>query len=286
MADFKYTYLISQFPNQKVDTDTLAEQIRNSLITISLDYIKAESTQETNYFKAELLSVDVSILSEIVANHTGESAPPELQIVRSEVLTEHIKFVEAGDTTQGMYAVQSIIVDLSTNEMEKFTDFAWPFDVALMSGVLNISEDMIGDQVMIEVGPNTLIGALIQPLSVGDTSIYVSPTVLKNIKKGFFIGLWNYNGNTGTEISQVIDIDAPNYALTINPSDVSANAGSYVAMCAKIMQNVYLDAVSKIEIGKTITTGQRIPKNVPVRVHYWNNNGVAKTISFLVEYLY
>ena len=284
--DYSYTYLLSQFPNNKIDITTLSEQIMASAITVAFDYIAASPAQATIYFKAELSPTDVSVLDEVVAAHTGVPGIPEIQIVKSEVLTEHIKFVEAGDTTQGMYAVESIIVDVSANETEKYTDFSWQFDVALMSGTLDVTDDMVGDKLMVEVGPNTLIGAIIQPLSVGDTSMYVSPTVLENIKTGFFIGLYGGPGNNGTEISQVIDVDAPNYALTINPSDVSANAGSYIAMCAKIIQNITLTAPTTIEIGKTITTGQRIPRGLPVRVHYWNNNGIAKIVSFLVEYLY
>lgn len=71
-----------------------------------------------------------------------------------------------------------------------------------------------------------------------------------------------------------------------SPSDVSANAGSYIAMCAKLIPNLYLHSIDKIEIGKDLPTGQRIPKNLPVRVHYHNNNSTAKKISFFVEFLY
>ena len=285
--DYQYTYSISDFPNNKVDVDTLVAQIRASAISVALDFVNKDEAQEVSYFKAELSPADVSILAEVVAAHTGVPGPAAIPIMRAETLTEHIKFVEKGDTTQGMYAAQSIIIDVSAGESEKIVDFTWPFDIALMSGTLGVSEDMVGDDFMVDVGPNTLVGALIAPLNVGDTSIYVSPTVLQNIKKGFYIGLYGGPGNDGVEISQVIDRDDPNYALTLRyPSDVSANAGSYVAMCAKIIPNLYLHSIDKIEIGKQIPTGQRIPKNVPVRVHYHSNNELAKKISFFVEYLY
>ena len=239
------------------------------------------------FFKADLSSGDQTILDGIVAAHSGEPLPNAVQIVKSEILTEHIKFVEAGDTTQGMYAAQSIIIDVSAGESEKIVDFKWPYDIALMSGTLGVSEDMLGDDFTIDIGPNTLIGALIAPLNVGDTSIYVSETVLSNIKKGFYIGLYNAGGDTGTEIAQVIDRDDANSALTLSsPSDVSANIGSPIAMCAKLIPNLYLHSIDKIEIGKDLPTGQRIPKNLPVRVHYHNNNSVAKKISFFVEFLY
>ena len=281
-----YDYNLSDFPNNKVSVDRLTQEIQQSAIVTALDHINVNDSLVSIFFKADLSTGDQTILDGIVAAHSGLALPGAVQIVKSEVLTEHLKFVEAGDTTQGMYAAQSIIIDVSAGDTEKIVDFTWPFDIALMSGTLGVSEDMIGDDFMVDVGPNTLVGALIAPLNVGDTSIYVSPTVLQNIKKGFYIGLYS-PGDSGIEISQVIDRDDANYALTLRyPSDVSANAGSYIAMCAKIIPKLYLHSIDKIEIGKQIPTGQRIPKNIPIRVHYHSNNGVAKKISFFVEYLY
>lgn len=284
---FTYNYELNQFPNNKCNTSKFAEQIRNSTISAALDYVSQSLGFVTTVFKAELSNPDVSTLDNIVSNHDGEPIPDSTPIVKSEQLTEHIKFVEAGDTTQGMFAARSLVVDISAGESEKTVDFSWPYDVALMSGTFAITEDMIGDEMNIHVGPNTLIGALIQPLSVGDTSIYCSSTVFENIKVGFYFGLYNGGGATGIELGQVIYKDEANSVLTIDtPSDVSANAGTYVAMCAKIIPYVYMNSTDKIEIGKDVPTGQRIPANLPVRVNYINNNSVAKKVSFFVEYLY
>jgi len=284
--DQTYTYNVSQTLNDKVDTDRLSIEVHDSSITIALNFIDVANGIISLVFKAELSDDEELTLDGIIAAHSGEPVLPAIPIMKSEVLTEHIKFVESGDVTQGMYAAESLIIDVSVGQSEKISDFTWPFDIALMSGTLGVTEDMIGDNIHIHVGPNTLIGALIAPLNVGDTSMYVSPTVLQNIKKGFFIGMWGGQGNDGNEISQVIDIDSPNNALTIHPSDVSANPGSYVAMCAKIIPELYLHSIDKVEIGKQITTRQRIPAKVPVRVIYHNINEVAKKISFFVEYLY
>lgn len=286
MADFKYTYTLDDFPNNKIDLDTLQDQVRASAITVSLDYISTIGINVNFFFKADLDTSNEAILDAVVAAHDGTPDSQEIPIVRSEQLIEHIRFVESGDTTQGLYAAQSLIIDVSTGQSEKTTDFSWPFDIALMSGTLGISNDMVGDDFSVDVGPNTLIGALIQPLNVGDTSVYVSPTVLENIKVGYYFGL--YQGpDTGHELGQVHYIDAENNCLQIGiPSDVSANAMSPVSMCAKIIPNLFLHSMDKVEIGKQIPTGQRIPANLPVRVHYHSNNGVAKKISFFIEYIY
>jgi len=284
---FDYTYNVSDTANNKVDEDRLTLEIRSSAIVTALDHINVGNNNIFIYFKVELDSKDKTTLDGIIAAHTGEALAAPTQIVKSEVLTEHLKFVEAGDTTQGMYAAQSLIIDISAGELDKIIDFSWPYAISLMSGTLGVSEDMVGDDFQVDVGPNTLIGALIAPLSVGDTSIYVSPTVLENIKIDFYFGLYNAGGDTGVELGQIIARDDANNCLTLGqPSPESATAGSYVAMCAKIIPNLYIHSMNVVEIGKDVPTGQRIPKNLPVRVHYHNNNGVAKKISFFIEYLY
>lgn len=287
MADFKYTYTLSDFPNGKVDLDTLQDQVRNSAITVALDYINGLAVSVDFFFKASLDTANETILNAVVAAHDGTPDAQIVPIVRSEQLTEHLRYVESGDTTQSLFAAKSLVVDVSSGESITTVDFSWPYPIAIMSGTFGATEDMIGDELNIHIAPNTLIGALIQPLNVGDTSIYCSPTVFENIKLGYYFGLYNGGGDTGVELGQVIYKDPENSVLTIDaPSDVSANAGTYVAMCVKLIPYMYLSSIDKIEIGKDIPTGQRIPTNLPIRVNYFNNNGVAKKVSFFVEYLY
>ena len=250
MADFKYTYQLTDFPNHKVDLDSLTDQIRSSNITIALDYIVEFTTYEDTYFKAELPSADVSLLNAIVASHTGEPTTPAPEIVRADILTEGLQYVEKGDTTQSFFAAETLLVDISSNESVKITDFVWSFPIALKSGTLFVSEDMIGDELDVHVAPNTLVGALIAPLSVGDTSMYVSETVVQNVKRGYYIGVYQ-PGDTGIEIGRVISVDIENQILEIYPSDVSLNAGTYLAMCSKVIPYLYLSHPEKIEIGNT-----------------------------------
>lgn len=287
MANFKYSYSLSDFPNNKVDLDTLQDQVRNSAISISLDYINSSLSVVDFYFRAELDSTNQSMLDSIVSIHDGTPEVQDIPIVQSNILTEYIDFVESGNTTQGRFAAKSLVIDISSGESEKIVDFSWPYDIALMSGTLSVIDSMVGDEVIIEVGPNTLIGALISPLNVGDTSVYVSDTVISNIKIGYYLELYNPSGDTGYVLGQVYSKDIANNCLEIGtPSDTSANAGSYVSTHAKIVPELYLHSADKIEIGKQIPTGQRIMKGTPVRVHYFNNTNTAKKISFFVEYLY
>lgn len=72
MADFKYTYTIDQFPNNKYDTSKLDKEIRDSSIAVSLNYLAGAEDSCDMYFRAQLDGKEWTTLSGIVAAHDGE----------------------------------------------------------------------------------------------------------------------------------------------------------------------------------------------------------------------
>lgn len=280
-----YTYDITDFPNQKCDVARLDKEIRDSAIIIALDYVLME-TNVSIFFKAEISSGDKTILDEIVSNHSGEPLTQESPIVQAQILTEAPRWVKSGNTTQALFAAESLIIDVSAGDIEIAKNFSWLYDIAVKSATIYVTDDMIGDEIVVHEAPNTLIGYSTQALNVGDTSIYVSDTVFENIKKAYYVGLY-VPGEEGIEISQVMGINLEQKSLTIYPaSDISADPYSYIAMCSKMVPSLVFTSNEKIEIGKTIPTASRLPANIPIRVYYKNNNGKAKKLSIFVEYLY
>lgn len=282
----QYTYNITDFLNDKCDTARLTQEIQQSSILTALDYINTTSTDVAIYFKADLSVNDKTTLDSIIENHTGEPLPQESPIVRAQILTEAPSWVLKGETTQALFAAESLIVDVSSGDTEVAKSFSWMYDIAIKSATIYVTEDMVGDEIVVHEAPNTLIGYLLQPLNVGDTSVYVSETVLENIKKAYYFGLY-VPGEEGIEVGQVMGMNLHQSALMIYPaSDVSAAQYSYVAMCSKLIPNLLFTTTHPIEIGKTIPTASRLPANIPIRVYYKNNNGKAKNVSIFVEYLY
>lgn len=87
MADVKYPYSISEdftglvSPYTSPDCDSLTQAIRDSAITIALDFIGIAGDLCDIWFKAELSEGDETILEGIVAAHTGkplEEATPHI----------------------------------------------------------------------------------------------------------------------------------------------------------------------------------------------------------------
>jgi hypothetical protein len=275
-----YKYSIYQFPNQKVSTDRLTLEINNSVITISLSRIDTYNDIIDIIFKSELSVDDKNILDSIVANHSGEPIISDT-IQQVKIAVEQPWYIEEGNTTQELFCAESLIIDISANETEKIFEFSWPFDIGLKSGTIYVSEDMLGDEMSVKIAPNTIIGVVTQNVNVGDTSAFVSPTVIQNIKYGQFVGF----PSKEYEIGRVTKV-GPDYLEFENPSDVSVNAGDYIGMCMKIIPYIYFNSTHPIEIGKTIPTSNRIPKDIIVQIVYKNNNNTAKKVSFLIEYLY
>lgn len=275
-----YQYTISQFPNNKFSIDRLTREIQSSPIVIALDYINTTVSIVDIYFKDELSEIDEGILNNIIANHSGEPLP-ENSVQNVKVVVEQPKYIETGNTTQELFCAESIVLDIPASEGSHFQDISWPFNIGLKSSTFYVSNDMVGDAMRVKIAPNTLVGALIAPLNIGDTSIYVSPTVIQYVKYGQYVGLYA----TQQELGRVV-MKGENYLILDKPSEVSAAAGSPIAMCAKIVPYVFFTIPGKIEIGKTVTTADRVPANTKIRIEYINNTGTAKKASFLVEYLY
>ena len=72
MANFKYTYTIDQFPNNKYDSSKLDREIRDSSIVVSLAYLAGDQEQCDIYFRSQLQGKDWTTLSGVVATHDGE----------------------------------------------------------------------------------------------------------------------------------------------------------------------------------------------------------------------
>lgn len=71
----KYTYILSDFPNNKYNSDTLTEEIVESSISSTLERIDGTILGCSIYFLTDLSAPDQTTLDTVVANHQGELAP-------------------------------------------------------------------------------------------------------------------------------------------------------------------------------------------------------------------
>jgi len=276
-----YIYSINDFPFGKYNLDRLTKEIFDSTIVVGLNYMTGTSDSVSIFFKAALSASEKTTLDNIVANHSGEIISPKAEVTKVEVISEHAKYVESGNTTQSLFAAETILIDISTGESLKIVDYKWPFDIALKTGTLFVTEDMIGDEISVEAAPNTLIGMIVQNVNIGDTSIYGSPTVMENAKRGYWCNIYP----AGTEISRICVMEEDHIGIC-PPATMNISAGTYISITPKIIPFAYFNSVGILEIGKTQQMGQRVPKGEIIRIKYKNNNGIGKKINWFIEYLY
>jgi hypothetical protein len=129
MAETKYTFSVSQdFPNQKVNNDTLTYEIEQSDITTALSYITVAGDVCDIVFKNALTLVDsTATLPLVVSEHEGnrlpDASPPTMEdgrpIVRADTrpLDYETFFTMAGDST-GIGTGQLIKWDFSNDDDE------------------------------------------------------------------------------------------------------------------------------------------------------------------------
>jgi hypothetical protein len=76
MASTNYSFTIaSDFPNGKMDSDRLMQEVRSSAIVTALDYVSSADGGCSIVFKDALSNGDVTILNGIVAAHSGAPLP-------------------------------------------------------------------------------------------------------------------------------------------------------------------------------------------------------------------
>ena len=281
----QYSYNIEEFKNQKVDPDSLTKEITTSTITVALDHIELYETYCAMFFKAELSDADEDTLTEIVHNHEGIHTQ-DVPYIKAEVLSDRIENI-ARNPLKEIYEAQSYIINIDSSFNELIVK--WPFEIILIAGTIQITDEMIGDHLNVHIAPNTLIGALTAPLNVGDTSCYVSDTVLQNTRYGEYLNIYTPEEDScGVLIARIKEVDIPNKRIVfVEPAAVPANAGTYVSKTIIMLPHIQFANTQNIAIGQNITSGQRIPPGISLHVHYYADNGITnKKASFFLEYLY
>ena len=112
---FMYMYSIANdFPNQAVNEEVLAYEIRASDITIALDYIFIRDQIECEiYMKAELNEVEQDLLDSIVNEHQGELLPngttSQASFDRIQIINDTAEKVVAIDDEGRLQVLSSVI---------------------------------------------------------------------------------------------------------------------------------------------------------------------------------
>lgn len=165
--------------------------------------------------------------------------------------------------------------------------FSYPHPVSVLSLVITSTDEHTGDSFDNIVGKNTTIGFITSDVSVSDTIINVSKTVIDNINLGFYVnltdGVNSFNGGrvlAKSIVNGTISIETPSIGTFL------ATSPCYVQTTVKTIDNYVIGPPSRYEIGKDKIGGSYVPSNTPISVEYTNNGNTTKDFYAVIELLY
>lgn len=161
------------------------------------------------------------------------------------------------------------------------------YPISIISINLLIQPDNIGDIVEADIAHNTTVGIITENISSGVTEFTVSDTVINNLNIGYNVFL---NDGVHTNVlGSCIFIDKTNKKIATEFSttnDFLLNSPTYLQQTVKLIDKIHIVNTHNLLLGSDKIGASYIPKNIPGRMIYTNNNGLEKTFTFLIQYLY
>jgi hypothetical protein len=222
--------------------------------------------------------------------NSGHTINTSLTTIVQSIDTTVLALKEETIPTQGFYRAKGVSQQITNEAAGSVTTFQHlhPYRISLLEGWFFTETNQIGDYVSVDASPNTTIGYIIAPVSVNDTVIYVSSTVIPNVAVGFSLKL--FNGTTMADLGEIISIDVTNQTVTVETGSASAfspETPTYILLTVKIIENFYINAAPvKFEFARKKIGGKSIPPNIPLAISYHNVTGGAKNFCYCMEFMY
>lgn len=266
MASVKYTYSISaDFPNGKVATDRLTNEIRASAIITALDAIVTSGDNCDVWFKDALSSGDETILDGIVAVHSGEPLTPELQVQPVKVID-----TEGLDPATATSCTEFVEVEVTSGESvsEGLVAYSFPVDVAAARYVMEDPHYEYGDKFDVFGIPagDPAIGYLPSASSQGDTEVSVSPTVFQYAKPGLYL---KFQGHSGEYRIESMDPVAGTVEL-MSPLEQGVVAGETIHVRRPFLINGWVCKNLLYGIGDLTSGSSKLSPNDMIRIRYFH----------------
>jgi hypothetical protein len=143
-----------------------------------------------------------------------------------------------------------------------------------------------GDELEFQIAPDTVIGAIGAAVAIDDDVITVSDTAYANLKVGYWFKL--ADGTNTDDLGRVLEKQDNNQIKVETAASYAFAVATptYVKMTVKMVLHGHLPATSRLCIGESKIGGTYLAANTSMRIRYRNNDGLAKTFEFWLEYLY
>lgn len=199
------------------------------------------------------------------------------------VIQNSVNIIQSTGATGNNYRVEFKKLTIPGNS-EIYKDYTWDFPIELMTINWIADTSHINDIINGYIAPNTTIGAITSKITVGDTLINVSSSVLKYISIGHVLNITN--GVSNILMGEVKRIDKINNTiLACIPANINMETPSYVQMTIHNIKDAYL-MPGILNLASKRITSSLLPTGTKARLKYRNNGNIEKDFIFYVEIMY
>lgn len=223
----------------------------------------------------------------VCPTNTAHTIDTSKTSIVEEVIEDTVTIKEENTPTGGHYQAQfnKINIPSGTPGTKHEFEFSFPHPISLLAAEWTNTEDIHGDEIKFIIAPDTIVGVLASGVSNGETVLPVSQSVIDNVKLGYCVDLYSASGVC--EVERCVDRNDNDNTITVETAvDQGYAAGTHVRMHVDMVRRGYLAGHGRIQLGEAKIGGSYIPAGTILRADYWNNNGTAKELVFVLEYLY
>ena len=241
------------------------------------------------YCDTESLNVEGYLNSDVTPSkcfnndtHTITGTPEKLEVIHNEKIT--IK--EESIPIEGRFKVETIKISADPNET-KVVDKVWKIDIAPLSVKILSTDKHKGDTLQVDVLPDKVVGVVAQDISISDTVIHLSESIINLLSVGFPCSITD--GVNVDNLNQILDIDYVNNTITVETATTNTfliSSPTYLRINIRFLGPHELGEAGSLILGDSKLGASFVPKNEIVRLTYVNNSDLYKDLYTVIEYLY
>lgn len=283
MADTAYTYSISaDFPNGKVDSARLQQEIRASAIVTALAGISTGGDICSILFKAALSAEDETILDGIVATHSGEplvdTTPMPVKIVENNLLNPDTALSE----TDG----HDVVIKAGQSLTEQ--DITYPYELDVLAARYWVATDndnvKAGDRFDIVgiPGGDPFVGYVTDNVAQGETVIPASETAFDYLRHGMMLKFESH-----AKIYRILDDDPVAGTLTLSEGlEQAITVGDLIYVRRALCANMNVKKGVVVTIGDLNPGSAGLCANAKLHIMYYPESQPSADFTLCFELIY
>lgn len=172
---------------------------------------------------------------------------------------------------RAFYQYTTITLDIPANtEPQVLTKtICYPFDMYIWEMAIAQNSSCIGDKLSVQIGPDTIIGAVTTPVATGATGLTCTTTVTDRIARGCELDITD--GVNKDYLGMVNSYTSTGSVTFTIPTVNSYNPGSYLLWSVYPIKDMIIDSPERLIIGSKGLKTKLVPANTKIKIIYKDN---------------